>query len=286
MNEKNADEIRYRRLAFRLFAKEKSATEMLKRIPRSRTWLFKWKKRFEPRRWQALDSRSQAPQRPAKRYDQRVGKLVLRLRPRRQRAEVGLSGARAIRKELRAHRLLRTVPALATINRWLTAAGLIPGGAAQTKPPCYPAPVIGRDFAFAACDWTARDLEGGEKVVVFHPVDTHTHALAQSSSRDKSTPSVCAHLLQACASRGVPDCLQLDHDAAFPGLGKTPGVCGRFVRLALYLGSELLFLPPGEPERKALVAGLPHLWAQSFWRKNPFPSGKAFQRQSPHVLAW
>jgi transposase len=94
MNEKNADEIRYRRLAFRLFAKEKSATEILKRIPRSRTWLFKWKKRFEQRRWQALDSLSKAPQRPAKRYDQRVVKLVLRLRHGLQRAEVGLSGAR------------------------------------------------------------------------------------------------------------------------------------------------------------------------------------------------
>ena len=49
---------------------------------------------------------------------------MLRLRNRLQRAEVGLSGARAIRQELRAHRLLRTLPALSTINRWLKAAGL------------------------------------------------------------------------------------------------------------------------------------------------------------------
>jgi hypothetical protein len=286
MNEKNADEIRYRRLAFRLFAQEKSATEILNRVPRSRTWLFKWKKRFEQRRWQALDSLSKAPQRPAKRYEQRVVKLVLHLRHRLQRAEVGLSGARAIRKELRAHRLLRTVPALSTINRWLKAAGVIPGDEAKTKPPFYPAPVIGRDFAFAACDWTARYLEGGEKVFVFHTVDTHTHALVQSSSGDKSTTSVCAHLLQACASRGVPDFLQLDNDAAFTGLGKTPGVFGRFVRLALYLGIELIFIPPGEPERNALVEGIHHLWAQSFWRKNHFASVKAFQRKSPHFLAW
>ena len=73
MNEKNADEIRSRRLAFRLFDKEKSAAEILPRIPRSRTWLFKWKKRFEQKRWQALDSLSKAPQRPAKRYRQGSG---------------------------------------------------------------------------------------------------------------------------------------------------------------------------------------------------------------------
>src|SRR4030095_5490368 len=135
MNEKNADEICYRRLAFRLFDQEKSAAEILQRIPRSRTWRFKGKKRCEQQRWQALDSRSRAPKRSAKRYDQRVVHLVLRRRNRLQRAAVGLSGARAIRKELRAHQLVRTVPALSTINRWLKAAGLSAGGTAKTKPP-------------------------------------------------------------------------------------------------------------------------------------------------------
>jgi transposase len=286
MNEKNADEIRYRRLAFRLFDRDKSATEILTRIPRSRSWLFKWKKRFEQKRWQGLDSLSKAPNRSAKRYDRKVVKLVLRLRRRLQRAEVGLSGARAIRNELRAHRLLRPVPALATINRWLKAGGLITKEEPKSKPAFYPTPRLDRALAFYACDWTARYLEGGEKVFVFHTVDLQTHALGQSSRRDKSTASVCSHLLQACTSLGVPAFLQLDNAAAFTGLGQTPGVGGRFVRLALYLGIELVFIPPGEPERNSLVEGIHHLWAQSFWKKNHFASVKAFQRKSPQFLAW
>ena len=286
MNEKNVDEIRYRRLAFRLFAQEKSAAEILHRIPRSRTWLFKWKKRFEQKRWHALDSLSKAPKRPAIRYNKRVVRLVLHLRKRLQHAEVGLSGARAIRNEMRVHRLIRPVPTRSTINRWLKAAGLISGNALKPTPPFYPTPTIGADFVFAACDWAARYLEGGEKVFVFHTVDTHTHALAQSSSGDKTTASVCAHLLQTCATLGVPDFLQIDNDAAFTGLGKTPGGFGQFVRLALYLGIELIFIPPGDPERNALVEGIHHLWAQSFWNKNHFASLKAFQGKSPQFLAW
>jgi hypothetical protein len=141
-------------------------------------------------------------------------------------------------------------------------------------------------LAFASCDWTARYLEGGEKVFVFHTVETHTHALAQSSSGDKTTASVCTHLLQACAGLGVPDFLQLDNDAAFTGLGKPPGRWGQFVRLALYLGIELIFIPPGEPQRNALVEGIHHLWVQSFWNKNHFTSVLAFQRKSPQFLAW
>src|SRR5262249_58583729 len=107
-------------------------------------WLFKWKKRFEQRRWQALDSLSKAPNRSAKRYNKRVVNLVLRLRKRLHRAEVGLSGGRAIRKEFRANRLAPTVPALSTINRWLQAAGLIARGGAQPQPPFLPPPPTAR----------------------------------------------------------------------------------------------------------------------------------------------
>src|SRR5262249_61540824 len=108
MNEKNSDEIRYRRLAFRLFDKEKSAAEILKRIPHSRTWLFKWKKRFEQRRWQALDSLSKAPNRSAKRYDKSVVNLVLRLRKRLHHAEVALICVRADPQKIGAPHLAPT----------------------------------------------------------------------------------------------------------------------------------------------------------------------------------
>jgi len=56
MNEKNPEEIRYRRLAFTLLDKGKSPTAILAIIPRSRSWLGKWKQRFEQQGRQAVDS--------------------------------------------------------------------------------------------------------------------------------------------------------------------------------------------------------------------------------------
>src|SRR5438093_2715047 len=124
MNEKNKEEIGYRRLAFKFFDKGKSPTEILSRIPRSRTWLFKWKKRFEKLGWQALDSLSKTPQHSPQRYSTEVVKLVLRVRKRLAKSAVGLISARAIQQELlRPPRLLKPVPSQSTIKRWLRQAG-------------------------------------------------------------------------------------------------------------------------------------------------------------------
>lgn len=286
MNEKNADEIRYRRLAFKLFDKGISPTAILKRIPRSRAWLFKWRQRFAQQRWRALDSFAKAPKHQPQQYDAATVKLVLRLRKQLQRSQVGLVGARAIQREIKRHRLLSHLPSLASIKRWLKAAGLTQSDPVTATSPFYPTPRLPPLWAFYSCDWVARYLEGGAKVFVFHTIDLHTQALCQTSGTDKSTASLCAHLLAASRELGLPDFLQLDNDAAFTGLGKRPRVFGHFVRLALYLGIELLFIPPGEPKRNHVVEGINHLWAQSFWDRNHFTSVNAFQRKRAQFLTW
>ena len=70
--------------------------------------------------------------------------MVLLVRRTLEKRQVGLIGARAVRQEVRQYRLLARVPALATINRWLKAAGLqavravSEGGAARACRACAP----------------------------------------------------------------------------------------------------------------------------------------------------
>ena len=286
MNEKNADEIGYRRLAFKLFDKGISPTAILKRIPRSRSWLFKWQRRFARQRWQALDSLAKAPRHRSQQYDAATVKLVLRLRKQLCRSQVGLVGARAIQREIKRHRLLPHLPSLASIKRWLKAAGLTQAEEATATAAFYPTPRLPAHLAFYACDWVARYLEGGAKVFVFHTIDLGTQALCQTSGTNKATAALCQHLLAAGRQLGLPDFLQLDNDAAFTGLGKRPRIFGHFVRLALYLGIELLFIPPAEPKRNGVVEGVNHLWAQSFWARNHFKSVKGFERKREQFLTW
>lgn len=286
MNEKNAEEIADRRRLFRLFDKGKRASQILKLIPRSHSWLYKWKQRFEQNGFAALDSLDKAPRHSPHQYPHQAVALVLRVRQRLQRAAVGLVGARAIGRELKQHHALKRVPSLATIKRWLKEAGVVGPPAAQTTPAYYPAPQLPAELVFHACDWTQRYLTGGVKVFAFHTVDLHTHALWQTVGRDKTTATVQAHALAVWQELGLPDFLQLDNDAAFTGLGRSPRVFGSFVRLALYLGIELIFIPPAEAKRNHLVEGVNHLWSAGFWNKNDFASWKDVLRKREKFLTW
>jgi hypothetical protein len=135
-------------------------------------------------------------------------------------------------------------------------------------------------------DWTLRYLEGGPKVYAFHTVTILARAIHQTISANKSSPTACGHLLDSCQQLGVPDGLQLDNDAAFNGNRKTPRVFSAFVRLTLYLGIELIFIPFGEAKRNGVVERLNGLWSQSFWERRRFGSISHVQRASPAFVRW
>lgn len=286
MNEINPDEIALRRKACKLFDKGFRVTQILKLIPRSRSWLYKWKQRFEEEGFAALDGLDTAPHHSPHEYPHQVVALVLRIRHRLQRASVGLVGARSIRRELKQRHALKRVPGLTSINRWLKEAGLVDTSVEEPEKIYYPAPQLRLAVVFHACDWTQRYLTGGEKVFAFHTVDLHTHALSQTVGRDKTTTTVRAHALAVWQELGLPDFLHLDNDAAFTGLGRKSRVFGSFVRLCLYFGIELIFIPPAEAKRNSVVEGINHLWSHGFWERNDFTSWRDFARKRRKFLTW
>ncbi len=285
MNEKNLDEIKYRRQAFKFFDKGKSPQQILHKIPRSRSWLFKWKRRFQEEGERAVDSLSKIAKSLPHQYDLRVRHTVLRVRARLEKQKVGLIGARTVLRELRRGRLVTDWPSLSTIKRWLREAGC-GQSKKQESPAYYPALLFNAEFLFAACDWISRYITGGEKVFVFHTVDRHTRALSQSIEREKTAEVACTHLVQSLSELGLIDFLQIDNDAAFTGLGRKSRIFGRFVRVALSFGVELIFLPPREPKRNSLVERVNGLWATHFWDKDHFRSVTEVKKKNGKFLAW
>jgi hypothetical protein len=84
--------------------------------------------------------------------------------------------------------------------------------------------------------------------------------VGQTVHTDKTTRSAQAHVLQVWQTLSLPDGLRLDNDTAFCGGYKKPRTLGQFIRLSLYFGVELIFIPVGEPACNGEVESVLALW--------------------------
>jgi putative transposase len=279
------EERQRRAQAIRHWLRGKRPRDLLRQAHRSRAWLSKWRRRFAQHGRAGFQSRSRRPRHSPRACSQRVVQLIVQTRRRLVRQRIGLIGPRAIRRELRQLRLGRQLPSLATIKRVLRTHGLI---TQPVDPPTayFPHPQTVLSGCLHAIDWTCRYLETGPKVYAFHTFNLRTRACAQTIALDKSTPTVRAHVLAAWETLGIPHFLQLDNDAVFNGGSKVPRVIGQFVRLCLYVGVEVIFLPVAEPERNGVIEHLNQPWNQAFFNKRRFASVRQVVRSSPNFVQW
>jgi hypothetical protein len=282
MDEKQ--EVRRRRWAIRLWLKGLAPKRILEKVQRSRVWLCKWLKRFDQHGAAGLRSQSRRPHHTPSACPPRIVRLIVQTRRRLVKQKVGLIGAHAIRRELRKVLGLQT-PSLTTINRVLQTHDLVPTSR-DLAPAYFPKPLLTIEGSLHALDWTCRYLEAGLKVYAFHTLNLQTRACCQTIATDKRGDTVISHCVDTWQTLGIPDFLQLDNDAAFCGGYKVPRVFGQFVRLGLYLGIELIFLPVAEPACNGEVEELNGLWAHSFWERRRFASFGQVVRASPAFVNW
>jgi len=281
MDEKHERQLRRR--AIRWLLQGLKPKYLLKRVKRSRFWLSKWKKLFDQEGTKGLHSHSRRPDTTPKAYPPRVVRLIVRTRRRLVKQAVGLIGPGAIQRELRKV-LGKQTPSPTTIKRVLKTHHLIP---CPPKPAYFPRPLMTVDGTLHALDWTCRYIEDGPKVYAFHTLNLRTRACSQSITTDKSSQTTIAHSLTTWKTLGIPDFLQLDNDAAFCGGYKAPRIFGQFVRLSLYFGIELIFLPIAEPECNGEIEEFNGLWGgPAFWKRHRFVSVKHVERTSPKFTGW
>lgn len=281
MNEQH--ERRLRQKALRGYLQGLRPAVILRRVGRSREWLSKWRRRFSRAGPKGLRSQSRRPHRRPTAYRPWVRRQVIRLRRQLVRQRVGLIGAAAIRQAWRRERLPGPIPSPATIKRILRAAHVT----GHSRPPAYyPAPRATARYRLHALDWTERYLADGVKVYAFHTLDLSSRAARQTISASKASPTVRAHALTTWKTLEIPDFLQLDNDGVFNGGYKVRRVIGQFVRLCLYVGVELIFLPFGEAERNGDIESFNHLWSRAFYNRRRFRSVAHVARASPEFEAW
>lgn len=285
MDEKQ--ERRLRRKAIRFWLQGASTREIQQRVPRSLGWIHKWQQRYTAAGWSGLQSQSHRPHQTIG-YADSVCQVVLRVRRQQSKRKVGrLIGSRAIQREIRRGHLLPKgqIPSCSTIQRILRAAHQITRVSAE-RTRYHPHPRPTADYIIQAMDWTARFLEGGEKVDAFHTLDLAIHDLFQTISTNKQSITAETHALNTWEKQGLPHALLIDNDAAWRGSLKATRYLSHFMRLALWLGIELIFIPVAEPEYNGALERINGLWNQQFWNLRHFESWAQVARTSPQFVEW
>jgi hypothetical protein len=122
-------------------------------------------------------------------------------------------------------------------------------------------------------------------VQTFNTVDVYSNDVYATSHASKTAAAACDHLLHTWQQLGVPDVAQFDNESAFSG-GNHPWVLGTVVRLCLYLGIDVLFIPLGEADDHSPVETFNHLWAQQCWGRHHFTRRRDVSRVQHTFLTW
>ncbi|MHC4753128.1 MAG: helix-turn-helix domain-containing protein [Planctomycetota bacterium] len=259
-----------------------SKAEICRRQNCSRPWLNRWLQRYNP---DDIDTSLSDHKRGSKQANQtwsnEVRQQVLEMRCLRSQRDLwpyALIGAEAIHYELKALGNPE-VPAVRTIHRWLVKAGLVEHKPAfHEKHESKPIPL---PKANAVNDVQQLDLKGpiylrGDSHKYYMVVlrDRYSRRCAMDALSSREAQGIVNFLVSSWQWLGLPRYLQLDNALEFRGSNRYPRSFGRVVRVAVNLGLEPVFNPPGEPWRNGGVE-----------RHNGFLQDRLFTIECPDLAA-
>ena len=259
-------------------------------LNRSTAWFDKWWALYRLNPKTDFADRSRAPHSSPHQTSSAVEQAIIGSRRileagRTTQTRYGFIGHRAIQTELQ--RIgIKPLPSLATIQRILSRHHLTHRRGVTAGNAYYPEVIAWQPNSIHATDIITKHLRGGQVVQNFHTFDHYTHLVHMSQQADKRSSTITAHLLGVWADLGIPICAQFDNESSFRGGHSHARVIGRVVRLCLFAGIEVLFIPEYEAKRNYWVEGFHSLWVGGFWSRKTFGSLSQVQREAPIFGHW
>ena len=262
-----------------------SPGQAAQQLGRSRAWGYKWWARFQARRsWEDLQSRSRAPHRVSNKLSEEVYQAIKYVRSQleakaHEQDSLGYIGAPAIRSRLE-ERGIEPLPSISTIERVLHDAGMTKPHSTLRGTVSYPHLNPDQPHQLLQADILPRYLTGGQAVACFNAIDVVSRYPSGRQYTRRTAENACCFLLETWREQGVPRYQQVDNEACFSGGFKHPGVLGKVVRLALLVGTELVFSPFYHPESNGFVERFHRDYAGFVWERVHLTDIEAVRQRS------
>jgi transposase len=239
---------------------------------RSKRWVYKWQARYKADGWTGLESQSRVPKKHGRKLTKAMKSAILRTRSELEAEAArgqGLKyvGARAVRTRLKKKRL-RWIPSCPTIERVLSQAGMTRPQEPQAVVD-YPHLQPQEPCELIQVDIVPHFLTGGMRVSCFNAIDIVSRYPTGEAYAQRRAIDAAHFLIHVWQEIGIPTYTQVDNEGCFSGGATHPYVLGTVVRLALFVGTQLLFSPIYHPKSNAYVERFHqdynlHVWEDTY----------------------
>ena len=261
-----------REMAIHMLRSGSCVQEVAQACQRSKRWVYKWRKRYEAEEWAGIESQSRAPKKHGRKLTKAMECAILRARSELEAEAAsgnGLKyvGARAVRTRLKKKRL-RRIPSCSTIERVLSQAGMT--RPQEPRPEVnYPHLQPNRPHELIQVDIVPHFLSGGMRVNCFNAIDVVSRYPTGEAYAQRCSVDAANFLIHVWQEIGIPVYTQVDNEGCFSGGATHPYVLGTVVRLALFMGTELLFSPVYHPQSNGYVERFHqdynlHVWQETY----------------------
>lgn len=258
----DTDWLAERKAAIHLLRSGFSPTEVAQRMKRSVAWVTKWRDRYKEEGWAGLEDRSHAPKSAWQAYPESVRQTIRQVRSELEaEADTGHGlryiGSPAIQARLREKReqgeYEGSLPSTATIERVLRAADMVRHWQKVEPEVHYPHLHPTAPQQLIQVDIVPHYLRGGQAVACFNAIDVVSRYPTGQAEARRRSQEACEFLIHTWQTVGIPRYTQVDNEGCFSGGFTHRGVLGKVLRLALHVGTELVFSPFYHPASNGFV---------------------------------
>ena len=251
-NSNNLTQEQLRRKALELYEQNWKSSEIISTLGCSKSWFYKWLKKYKQKDETWYQSESRAPHNTRKKSQPADEQLVIDTRKRLISTRFRQYGPQAIYYDIinqgkeppPVWEIARILKRLHLVHKKQKLSYISKGKKYPYNDLC-----LCQQMDFVG----PRYLKSKQRYYFLTKIDCDTHWAHSSVLPNQTADSVCEQLIDFWKITGTPDYLQMDNDLAFWGSLKCPYALGKVIRLCLFLKVTPIFIPLSEPWRNGII---------------------------------
>ena len=272
---------RYRIMAVKRFENGEDCGTICASLGKSKTWLYKWVKRYKEDGQSWPEDHSRRPLTNPLHTGSDIEEMIRVIRSSLAAKDL-FCGAQAILWEMEDLGIV-PLPSIRTINRILERGGLVKSRKGGYKPvgTLYPVlPSLRPNQTHQADLVGPCYLKGPVRFFSLNVLDTSTFRCGIHPCQSLAGQAILDGIWGIWKRMGIPERIQVDNAMSFFGSPTHPRGMGPLIRLCLQNGVEPWFIPMSEPWRNGMIESFNDRYQQMFLGKRVMSSREELEKES------